>query len=213
MAWTEVKDAVIMGGGFARIIPLTSALGVITAAGTPINLTEVAEESDDFALPLDAKVEYMKKDLSTNVSVQILKSPIMIDGASGYQTTADGGSPSTINVKAVVSSAQKAALIAAMTDFVVISIAIGRKVDGTIVGYEHLLGKMGSSVKGTRKYDMEELDIQVKGAATTASLAYNTLSALITAAIIPVGLASVTMTAPADFPTLLTGAICRTGLT
>lgn len=213
--WTETKDTIVAGSGFARMTPITESGGAISAFGTKIDMTMVSEESDEIATEGAAKTEVISKVMSTGRTLELGKDSVTIDATTGYTKTSASEGGDTIEVKAVVSKAVKDSILLNKNKPVVLTIGLGKNALHADVGFAHIIGKFGN-IKSTRKEDFEEITITVKGGVSYSGSTYSAFNSAATGGsntITPVGYDTATTIKAItsdDYTTLLTGVIVRT---
>lgn len=212
--WLDVKNDIVEAGSVFRIVPVTlSGSFTISSFGTKIDFLQVTEESSEYSMQAP-KSEFIKKELTSGVSLELPKLVSAIDAFTGYGKAANDLGIDQFTVKVLMSKSNFDAILSLKGKPVAGMLSLGFDTQGVHLGYKHIIGYI-QNINESVKRDFMEVSLNIKagvpfliGSSTVA--AYN--SAMTTATIEPVGKSALTpkSLSPGDYSVLLSGVIVRT---
>ncbi len=205
--WIDVKDVIVKGSGFLRLVPTTASDFTITAVGNPINLTYLTAEKANYP-DLSPKQEELTKELTTGVVVKVPKVTVYVSAVDGYK--AGEKLEYSFECKSLISLSKWNA-ITANPDMPFFAVkGRGFDVSNTHLGFQYLLGYLKPFTLET-KYDFVEVDIVLVGGFVHKLEGVNlsAINAKLQGSITPVGKSSITVPAitEAELTALLNGKI------
>lgn len=195
-----LADTLIRGEAIAGIAPLTlNGSGQINAVGSFINHTMAKDYGPEYAQPDSASSSsFVEFTAANGIKVQWNQETAVLDGTTGTAKAA-GASGNADKIKYSAAGVPKAdrELIRGMLGLaVLVWIPTGIKGDGSIEGYQYLVGTLTNFGEDQRQAEtVASISVEVTGKSYAATTAGDTALATGPGSVTPIGKAAVTPTA------------------